>query len=240
MTPQPEINVALSSDELASRVAAFIATRIAAAPERLTLNLSGGSTPKQVYELLGAEPLRSEIDWRKVVLFWGDERFVPFDHEDSNFRMTSEALLNHISIPPGQTHRVPTDAGSPERAAALYQRTLQDFYGAATLDPARPLFDITLLGLGTDGHTASLFPGTPALEERDAWTTAVVGAMPQARISMTYPALESSADILFLVSGAAKREILSRVLADDRALPAARIAARGVIRIFADRAALTA
>ena len=105
------------------------------------------------------------------------------------------------------------------------------------LDPARPLFDVTLLGLGADGHTASLFPGTPALEERRAWATTVIGASPEPRISLTYPALESSADILFLVSGAAKKEILARVLANDRALPASRIAARGAIRIFADRAA---
>jgi 6-phosphogluconolactonase len=239
MSPEPQIDVAADADDLAQRAAAFIAARIAAAPQRLALNLSGGSTPRQVYQLLGAEPYRTGIDWRKVALFWGDERFVPFDHKDSNFRMTSEALLDSLPVPPGEVHRIPTDAGSPQRAAALYQASLQDFYGARTLDPARPLFDVTLLGLGADGHTASLFPNTPALEERRAWATAVIGASPEPRISLTYPALESSVDILFLVSGAAKKEILARVLANDRALPASRIAARGAIRIFADRAALT-
>ncbi len=239
MSPEPQIDVAADADDLAQRAAAFIAARIAAAPQRLALNLSGGSTPRQVYRLLGAEPYRTGIDWRKVALFWGDERFVPFDHKDSNFRMTSEALLDSLPVQPGEVHRIPTDAGSPQRAAALYQASLQDFYGARTLDPARPLFDVTLLGLGADGHTASLFPGTPALEERQAWATTVIGASPEPRISLTYPALESSADILFLVSGAAKKEILARVLANDRALPASRIAARGSIRIFADRAALT-
>jgi 6-phosphogluconolactonase len=239
MSPEPQIDVAADADDLAHRVAAFIAARIKAAPQRLALNLSGGSTPRQVYQLLGAEPYRSGVDWRKVALFWGDERFVPFDHKDSNYRMTSEALLARLPVPPGAVHRIPTDAGSPQEAAALYQASLQEFYGAKTLDPARPLFDVTLLGLGTDGHTASLFPNTPALDERDAWATAVIGAMPEPRISLTYPALESSADILFLVSGAAKKEILARLLANDRALPASRIATRGAIHIFADRAALT-
>lgn len=238
MSPDPQINVADDAKDLANRVAAWLASRIASASKTFALNLSGGSTPKQVYQLLGAEPLRNQIDWRKVELFWGDERFVPFDHESSNFRMTSEALLRHVPIAPARIHRIPTDAGSPEKAAALYQRDLQDYYGAKTFDPNRPLFDVTLLGLGTDGHTASLFPNTPALDERDAWATSIIGAMPEPRISLTYPALESSAEIAFLVTGVEKRDILARVLANDRALPAARIETRGAIRIFADRAAV--
>jgi 6-phosphogluconolactonase len=120
----------------------------------------------------------------------------------------------------------------------LYEATLQGFYGSKTLDPERPLFDVTLLGLGEDGHTASLFPGSKALEERNAWVTSIVGERPEPRISLTYPALESSRVILFVVSGAKKRDILARVLANDMALPAARLATRGTIRIFADRAAI--
>jgi 6-phosphogluconolactonase len=237
MSPDPQMDIAADADDLAHRAAAFIAARIAAAPSRLALSLSGGSTPQRVYQLLGTEPYRSTVDWRKAEIFWGDERFVPADHSDSNFRMTFEALLRHAPIPPDQIHRVPTDAGSPEKAAALYQRSLQDFHGGATLDPRRPLFGLTLLGLGADGHTASLFPDSAALDERDAWVTAVNGATLEPRISLTYPAIESSADILFLVSGAPKRQILAKVLANDRALPASRIASRGAIRIFADRAA---
>ncbi len=240
MTPKPQIDVAADADDLANRVAAWIASRIAATRGRFVLNLSGGSTPKRVYQLLGRGPFRSQIDWRKLELFWGDERFVPFDHPNSNYRMTSEALLSHVPIAPAQIHPVPTDAGSPQKAAALYQRSLQDFYGTETLDPERPLFDVTLLGLGADGHTASLFPDTPALDERAAWATAVVGATPEPRISMTYPVIESSRDILFLVSGGEKKEILARVLSGDRALPAARLATRGTIHIFADRAAVAA
>ncbi|MGH6796721.1 MAG: 6-phosphogluconolactonase, partial [Methylocella sp.] len=121
---------------------------------------------------------------------------------------------------------------------ALYEATLQSFYGSETLDPERPLFDVTLLGLGEDGHTASLFPGTEALDERDAWVTSIVGVKPEPRISLTYPALQSSRAILFAVSGAKKRDILARVLANDMTLPAARLATRGTIHIVADKAAI--
>jgi 6-phosphogluconolactonase len=125
-----------------------------------------------------------------------------------------------------------------EEAAALYEATLRDFYGSKTLDPERRLFDVTLLGLGEDGHTASLFPGTKALDERDAWVTSIIGVKPEPRISLTYPALQSSNVILFVVAGEKKREILARVLANDLTLPAARLATRGTIRVFADRAAI--
>jgi 6-phosphogluconolactonase len=237
MTPQPIIDVESDAEALALRVAQFIAARVSSATGRFGLCLSGGTTPKRVYELLGSETLRAPHDWRKVHLFWGDERFVPPDHKDSNFRMAREALIDQVPIPASQVHPVPTSRGSPEEAAALYEVTLQDFYGAKTLDPERALFDVTLLGLGEDGHTASLFPGTQALDERGAWVTSVTGVKPEPRISLTYPALESSGEILFIVSGASKREILSRVLAGDEALPAARLITRGTIRIFADQAA---
>ena len=237
MTPTPTLQVAADADVLAWDVACFIATRIADATERFGLSLSGGSTPKRIYELLGAGNLGISLDWRKVHLFWGDERFVPMDHPDSNFRMVREAMLDRIAIPPSQVHPILT-GGTPEEAAALYAKTLQSFYGSTLLDPQRPLFELTLLGLGEDGHTASLFPGTEALEEREVWVTSVIGAKPEPRISLTYPALESSRDILFVVSGAKKRDILSRVLANDMRLPAARIATGGTIHVFADRAAL--
>jgi 6-phosphogluconolactonase len=237
MTPSPIVDVENDAEALAGRVAGAVAERISSAPGRFALCLSGGTTPKRVYELLGSDALRSQLDWQKVHLFWGDERFVPQDHQDSNFRMAREALIDHVPIPAGQIHPVPTGCGSPEEGAALYEATLQDVYGSNKLEPERPLFDLTLLGLGEDGHTASLFPGSQALDERGAWVTSVVGVKPEPRISLTYPALEASKEILFIVSGAKKREILFRVLANDQALPAARIATRGTIRIFADRAA---
>lgn len=240
MTPSPIVDVAESAEDLAERAAIWLTTRAALARSRWSLNLSGGSTPKRVYELLGGAELRRRIDWRKAHLFWGDERFVPHSHPDSNYKMASDAMIAHVPIPAPQVHAIRTDVDSPEKAAALYAATLEDFYGSVSLDPERPLFDVTLLGLGEDGHTASLFPGSCALDERRAWVVPVVGVKPQPRITLTYPALESSRDILFLVAGAEKREILARVLGGDRSLPAARIATRGAIRIFADKAAVSA
>ncbi|MCI0466291.1 MAG: 6-phosphogluconolactonase [Beijerinckiaceae bacterium] len=238
MTPLPVIEIETDMEALALRVARFIAGRVAAASGRFGLCLSGGTTPKRVYELLAANGAGGALDWQKVHLFWGDERFVPPDHKDSNFRMAREAMIDHVSIPAGQVYPIPSVGLSPEEAAAAYEAILQNFYEMNALDAGRPLFDLNLLGLGEDGHTASLFPGTKALGERNAWVTSVIGAKPEPRISLTYPALESSREILFLVSGEKKREILARVLADDQALPAARLVSRGSIRIFADRAAM--
>jgi 6-phosphogluconolactonase len=236
MTPEPVIDAEDDAEALACQVACFIAARISGAPERFSLCLSGGSTPKRAYALLA--DLGASLDWQKVHLFWGDERFVPPDHRDSNFRMAREALIDRVPIPGAQVLPIPTDSSSPEEAAALYEATLQNFYGSKTLHPERQLFDVTLLGLGEDGHTASLFPGTKALDERAAWVTSIVGVKPETRISLTYPALQSSRVILFVVSGAKKRDILARVLANDMTLPAARLATGGSIHIFADRAAI--
>ena len=236
MTPAPIIDVDEDAEALARRVAGFVAARAASSSGRFSLSLSGGSTPKRAYELLA--DFGASLDWQKVHLFWGDERFVPPAHKDSNFRMAREALIDHVPIPIAQVHPIPTNSASPEEAAALYEVTLRSFYGSSTLDPERPLFDVTLLGLGEDGHIASLFPGTKVLDERDAWVTSSVGVKPEPRISLTYPALESSSVIVFVVSGEKKRENLARALANDRTLPAARLATRGTIRVFADRAAI--
>ena len=151
----------------------------------------------------------SRVSW-----YWGDERFVPYDHPDSNYRMTREAMLAKAPVPPENIHPVPTD-GSPEDAARRYERTLQQAYGATTLDPARPLFDITLLGLGTDGHTASLLPGEPVLEERQRWVAAVSHGRPEVRITMTYPVIESSRRVAFLVAGREKAAIFRAIRAGD-------------------------
>ncbi|MGH6934920.1 MAG: 6-phosphogluconolactonase [Methylocella sp.] len=238
MTPAPTVDVAGDEEPLARLVAGFIAAQASGVSGRFSLSLSGGSTPKRAYELLAESS--ASLDWRKIHLFWGDERFVPPDHRDSNFRMAREALIDHVPIPAAQVHPIPTNSSSPEEAAGRYEITLQDFYGGKTLDPERPLFDVTLLGLGEDGHTASLFPGTKALDERDAWVTSIIGVKSEPRISLTYPALQSSRLVVFIVSGAKKRDILARVLANDMALPATRLATRGTVHIFADRAALPA
>ena len=234
----PNIDVSSDKDALAAHLADWLVERLAETKGPFAFNLSGGSTPKALYTLLAANAYRDRIDWPRVHVFFGDERFVPPDHPDSNFRMASEAMLAHVPIPLENVHAMPTTQGSPEAAAAAYEATLKAFYGSEALDPARPLFAVTLLGLGEDGHTASLFPGTAALRERGRWVTAVVGAKPEPRISLTYPALDSSAALIFLVAGAGKREKLAALRAGDLSLPAAHVQPVGDFYVFCDAAAL--
>ncbi len=231
-----ELDVLPDSEKLAQHVATWLTDRAAASSGKFAVALSGGSTPKRLYQLLAAAPLRDRFPWNRTHLFWGDERLVPWDHPDSNYGMVHQAMLAHVPIPPGNIHGVPVD-GTPEQAASCYQRTLQDFYGASKFDPGRPLFDVVLLGLGEDGHTASLFPGTDTLNEMTAWTAAVIGARSEPRLTLTYPALGSSKAVAFLVAGAGKREMLQRLLAGDRSIPAARVSTMGEERVFADAAA---
>jgi len=198
--------------------------------------LSGGSTPRRLYQLLAESPYREAMPWDRVHWFWGDERFVPWEHEDSNYRMVRAAMLSRAPIPPQNIHAIEA-RGQPSDAAAAYERALKSYYGRDALDPAQPIFDVQLLGLGPDGHTASLFPGTSVLDERRRWVAEVVGAKPEARITLTYPALESSRHTAFLVAGSDKREMLSRALAGDRALPAARLRPTGTLTWFVDAAA---
>jgi 6-phosphogluconolactonase len=237
MIPEPIVEISRDAEDLADRVAIWIATRIVFAPERVAICLSGGTTPKRVYEMLGGEDLRKKVDWRKVHFFWGDERFVPKDHAASNFRSAHEALLRHLPIQDDQIHPIPTESLSPEQAASRYESALQHFYGCKVLQPERPMFDITLLGLGTDGHVASLLPGSAALDDRTSWVRAVPDLAAEPRITLTLPVLASSGTIVFLVSGEAKRDVLARALASDPRLPVSRLTASGRILVFADRAA---
>jgi len=226
-------------EDLAQRGARWIADLAATSVGRFSISLSGGSTPRRLYQLLAEPPFRQAMPWDRIHWFWGDERFVPPDHPDSNYRMVREALLARAPVPAANIHPVETE-GDPAAAARAYERTLKDYYGAETLDPARPLFDVELLGLGPDGHTASLFPGTKVLDERQRWVTEVVGAKPEERITLTYPVLDSSRHTAFLVAGADKREPLARVLAGDRELPAARFQPVGELVWFVDEAAYSA
>ncbi len=230
------VDVQADSAAVARRVAEWVTEHALATEGRFAWSLSGGSTPKTLYGLLAAEPFRSRFPWDRTHLFFGDERFVPHDHPDSNYRMVREAMLAHVPLPPAQVHAWQTD-GDPEHAALHYADTLKRFYGSDTLDPARPLFDVMFLGLGEDGHTASLFPGVAALEERTAWTAAVIGAKPEPRLSLTYPALDSSRVVAFIANGENKRAILARALAGDAALPAVHVRPAGELRWFTDRAA---
>jgi 6-phosphogluconolactonase len=232
----PSLEVLADPDALAERVAAWLTAQAGAKRSGFSLALSGGSTPKRLYQRLAAAPWRSRMPWGRVHLFWGDERFVPPDHPDSNQRMAREAMIARVPIPPGNLHPVPVD-GTPEDAARRYEAELRAF---AAGRPGEPLFDVQLLGLGPDGHIGSLFPGTPALAERGAWVVAVVGARPEPRITLTYPALEDSGAVAFLVSGAAKRAVLRQLLEGDLALPATALRPKGAVTVFADQAAMGA
>ena len=198
--------------------------------------LSGGSTPRTLYQLLASESFRDRFPWSRVAWYWGDERFVPHDHPDSNYRMARDAMLAEAPVPPENVHPIPTD-GTPEDAARRYERTLQAAYGGAKLEPARPLFDLTLLGLGADGHTASLVPGEPVLQERRRWVAAVEHGRPEARITLTYPAIESSRRVAFLVAGGDKATIFRAIRSGASQAPAARIRSAGDLIWFVDRAA---
>ncbi len=235
-----ELRISADAATVAEDVAAWLLDLALAKAGRFTLCLSGGSTPKALYERLAAPPFRDAFPWDRTHLFWGDERFVPADDPLSNFAMVKAALLDHVPIKRGNVHPVPTEHTDPQAAAAAYETTLKAVYGRDTFAPAEPLFDVNLLGLGPDGHTASLFPGTAVLKERERWVAAVIGAKAEPRITLTYPALESSHHTAFLVVGVEKAPMLARLRSGDPELPAARLHPTGTVLIFADRAAAEA
>jgi 6-phosphogluconolactonase len=221
---------------LAHHAAEWMTQAALAARGPFRISLSGGSTPKTLYELLASDEFRTRFPWPRVSWYWGDERFVPYDDPDSNYRMAREAMLAKAPAPPQNVHPIPTD-GNPDDAARRYARTLQEAYGATSLNPQRPLFDITLLGIGTDGHTASLLPGDPVLDERARWVAAVAHGRPEVRITMTYPAIDSSRRVAFLVAGAEKVGIFSAIRTGNSQVPAARVRPVGELFWFVDRAA---
>jgi 6-phosphogluconolactonase len=221
---------------LARHAAEWMTAAALASTGSFRISLSGGATPKTLYGLLASDEFKHRFPWQRVSWYWGDERFVPYDDPESNYRMAREAMLAKAPVPPQNIHPVPAD-GTADEAAWRYERTLKEAYGAPTLDPARPLFDITLLGLGPDGHTASLLPGEPVLDERERWVVAVAHGRPEIRITMTYPAIESSRHVAFLVAGREKAAILGAIRAGGSQVPAARVRPIGELLWFVDRTA---
>ena len=200
-----------------------------------TLALAGGGTPRRLYELLGAGDA-GEVPWDRVHLFWGDERYVPHDHPESNVRLVRETLLASAAVPEANVHPIPTQHDTAEAAATAYAETLRQQFADRTAT-----FDTVLLGLGSDGHTASLFPETPGLTDDERWVR-VVTAPPRhdvaTRISCTLPVLNGARQAVFLVSGARKAEALRGVLDDrDPSLPATHIRPRATCHWYVDRAA---
>lgn len=230
------IEVLTGPADLARRVAEWMTAAALASAGVFRIALAGGSTPERLYALLAADGFRERFPWHRVHWFWGDERFLPHDHPASNAGMVRRAMLSRVPAPAENVHPMPVD-GTPESAAARYQRALEAAYGSATLDPARPLFDLSLLGLGADGHTASLLPGQPVLDERRRWVAAVPEGRAEPRLTLTYPALESSRRVAFLVAGGGKAAILRAIRAGADGSPAARLRPLGEVVWFADRAA---
>jgi 6-phosphogluconolactonase len=201
----------------------FVALAQAAVADhgRFMVALSGGSTPRALHERLARSPLSESVEWAKVHVFWGDERMVPPDDIESSYRMARETLLAHVPIPAANIYPVPTIGGTPEAAASAYEETITAAFGADS-----PRFDLILLGLGPDGHTASLFPGHPeVVRPSDALVVAVHNAPkpPPVRVTFTYKLINAAANVLFLVAGADKAVALREVLrgpADVARLPA--------------------
>lgn len=217
---------------LAQGGAGFLCERAAAETGDFTVCLSGGSTPKRLYQMLATPPLLERFPWDRTQFFFGDERFVPPDDLESNARMANEAMFSRAPVPAQNVHPIPTVGMTPDEAAADYERTLR-----ARLGGRAALFDVCFLGVGDDGHTASLLPNEPVLAERERWVGVVAHGRPETRITLTYPAIESSCAVVFLLQGEGKRAILDRILSGDRTVPAGRLRPAGEVFWFADRAA---
>ena len=231
-----DITVHSDADTLARTAAELVTDYLFSEAGRLAVALSGGSTPKRLYELLASPEYAERIPWPRVHWFWSDERFVPPDDPRSNFHMFKTTVLSHVPVPTTNIHPIPTVGLTPKEAANAYATELRKFHGDSVLRDDAPLFDVVLLGLGDDGHTASLFPGAIALEERSTWVAAVRSPQSEPRITLTYPALESCRHCLFLVAGPAKKGALTAVLRGED-VPATRLEPRGQCAWLVDQSA---
>jgi 6-phosphogluconolactonase len=225
--------------ELAKAAAERLLARIEANPGRVAICLTGGSGPKQLYKLLATDPYRGRIPWERVHWFIGDERFVPANDPLNNMAMARGIFLDRFA-PAANIHPIPTNTADANESARRYESELQSFYGANELDPARPLFDVVLMGVGPDGHTASLFPDDPALQQTRRWVVGVAKAQVEPfvpRVTLTLPVLASCREMLFEVAGSDKRAIMTRLLAEEN-LPANRARSTGDTIWLVDQAAL--
>ena len=212
------VNVFPNADEVSARASEFIlrAGQAAIADHgRFTIALTGGSTPEVTYSLLAQPHHAAQLDWSKVFLFWGDDRFVPPDDERSNFGMASRTLLDKVLVPNDNIYPMPNSAVSAAQAADYYADTLAQFFDIPSGDSTPPRFDLVLLGMGDDGHIASLFPGFPTLEITDRWVvSSPPGTLPPPvdRVTLTFPVLNAAHQVLFIVTGDRKAEAVQDVL----------------------------
>ena len=236
---EPNLIVVADAEALAEAAAERVMARVAANPGRIAICLTGGSSPKKLYQLLGSDAYREKIPWERVHWFIGDERFVP-DSDPLNNMAVARATFLDRNAPSGHIHPIPTTVENPDQGAETYARELRAFYGAEKLDPVRPLFEMVLMGAGPDGHTASLFPGYPAVDETARWVVGVPKAnvapfVP--RVSLTLPVLASCHEMLFEIAGHDKQPILTRLLNGEN-LPAVRARSNGETVWLVDQAAL--
>ena len=221
------------SRKAAQRFISAVAEKLTDRRSTFSVALAGGSTPRRLYELLAASPCRSKIPWARVHFFWGDERLVPYDHADSNFRMAHEALLKHVPVQRENLHPIPTNLPA-DQAAQVYEQVLRAHFGRWRL----PRLDLALLGIGSDGHTASLFPSSAALAEKERWVMPHSrGVNEPARVTLTLPILNNAHRVHFLVTGKPKASALRAAL-ESGTLPVQRVQPKkGELLFLVDAAA---
>jgi 6-phosphogluconolactonase len=247
MATKPEVRRYRNIEALSSAGAEFICTLALEYVNEhgvFTIVLSGGKTPKALYENLARPPYEARMPWPNIHFFWGDERCVSSGHPESNFAMASRALISTVPIPSQNVHRIPAEIEPPEDAAEAYEKILREFFepsaGTNTHSNASgggepfPAFDLIVLGIGKDGHTASLFPGDLAVQEENSWVVAVLapqGSPPIPRITLTLPVINRAQCVLFMASGSEKRKVVRSILEDAsqaiRSYPAARVNPKG-------------
>ena len=211
-----DLRIYKDAEKLAAAAAELfveLAQEAVEARNRFRVALSGGTTPRRIYELLATPGFSRRIDWARVDTFWGDERYVPADDPESNYRMTAEALLRHVPVPANNIHRVPTELSPAQAAAEAYEAEIRRCFGEPH---SVPRFDLVYLGLGTNGHTASLFPHSQGLQEKTRLVFADLVAPDKWRISMSVPLLNQGRTVAFVVAGSEKAEVLREVLLGER------------------------
>ena len=247
-----ELHIARNTNELAKQAADFIVEHINQTLQkegRYTIALSGGNTPKALHELLSSDAYKHNIDWSKLHFFWGDERFVPFDDERNNAKMAFDTLLDKVPVKKEHIHIMQTENTTPEASAEAYEKILHDYFPLVhTHHPDDhpdntpfTTFDLTILGMGDDGHTLSLFPGKPVIHEVDKWVTSFyLDEQSMYRITLTHPVANHSACVLFLVAGSGKTAALKEVLEgayNPDLYPSQIIKPKGELHWFVDEAA---
>ena len=219
----PEIIKFKDVNECMDVAAKFICKHAVASCEKhglFTFMLAGGNTPRPLYRLLAKRPYASDMPWERTHVFWGDERYVPIDSDESNYKMTNDEMLSIVKLGARQIHRVPVEEPTVEKAAEKYEQEMREFFEAIEADDEErkgdpfPRFDLVILGMGADGHMASLFPESPALKEEERWMAPVKkpGAEPMVpRVTLTIPLINNARCVMFLVTGEEKHDLVSKI-----------------------------